>query len=227
MRIAIVGTGRMGIGLGARLVEAGHEVWMGSRDPDRGRARASEIGAAGGGSYRDVVTGADAAILAVPWTAARETLRGLGDLDGVILVDVTNPFHAMTSDWSGGEELQAVLPGAHVVKAFNTLSSAILRKPPDFDGVPPSIFVAGDDAGAVEAVSGLVACLGYEPVDAGALSSSRYLEPLAGLMTTLDRVAGGRAEHALKLLRRRRVSTRTVPVPSESPQPAVAASPRD
>ncbi|MGE5274630.1 MAG: NADPH-dependent F420 reductase [Verrucomicrobiota bacterium] len=214
MRIAVIGTGRMGAVLGARLAGAGHEVRMGSRAPDRGRARATEVGAARGGGYRDVLPGADVAILAVPWAAARETLLAFGDLDRTILVDVTNPFPETSSggsgkrsDSSGAEQLQAAAPRARLVKAFNTLSSALLRKPPDFAGTAPTIFVAGDDGAAKDAVAGLVACLGYEPVDAGALSSARYLESLAGLMITLDRLADGRTEHALELLRRPRAVT--------------------
>ena len=214
MRIAVIGTGRMGAVLGARLAAAGHEVRMGSRDPARGRARAAEVGAASGGGYRDVLPGAEVAILAVPWGAAHATLLALDDLDGTVLVDVTNPFPDTSSDGartpsdrSGAEQLQAVVPRARLVKAFNTLSSALLRKPPDFAGTVPTIFVAGDDEAAKDAVAGLVTGLGYEPVDAGALSSARYLESLAGLMITLDRLAEGRTEHALELLRRRRAGT--------------------
>lgn len=206
MRIAVLGTGRMGAALGERLAAVGHEVHMGSRDPERGRARAAELGAASGGGYRDVVETAEVAVLAVPWSAARETLLVLGDLDGTIVVDVTNPFGDRGVGGSGAEELQALVPDARVVKAFNTLSSVLLRKPPRFAETAPTIFVAGDDRAAAEVVSGLIAALGYEPVDVGPLSSSGYLEPLAGLMITLDRLAGGRTEHALKLLRRARAA---------------------
>jgi 8-hydroxy-5-deazaflavin:NADPH oxidoreductase len=216
VRIAVIGTGRMGAALAARLAAAGHEVRMGSRDPARGRVRAAEVGAAWGGDYRDVLSVADLVILAVPWEAAQGTLLALDDLDGTIVIDVTNPFpeassdgRRMPSDRSGAEQLQAVVPRARLVKAFNAISSVILRKPPGFADATPTIFVAGDDSAAKGAVASLIACLGYEPVDAGGLSSARYLESLAGLMRTLDDLAGVRTEHALKLLRRERPVTRT------------------
>jgi 8-hydroxy-5-deazaflavin:NADPH oxidoreductase len=216
VRIAVIGTGRMGAALATRLAVAGHEVRMGSRDPGRGRVRAAEVGAAWGGGYRDVLPGAEFAILAVPSQAARETLLALDDLDQTILVDVTNPFPEASSngrrppsDRSGAEQLQAVVSRARLVKAFNTLSAAILRKPPGFAGTAPTIFVAGDDCAAKDAVADLVFCLGYEPVDAGGLSSARYLESLAGLMRTLDDLADRRTQHALKLLKRERPATRT------------------
>lgn len=123
MRIAVIGTGKMGSALGAQLVRAGHEVRVGSRDAERGWRRAIEIHAAFGGGYRDAIEGADAVLLAVPWAAAWETLIVLGDLDGRILIDVTNPFVAGSSreqvqfpGSSGAEQLQALAPDARVLR---------------------------------------------------------------------------------------------------------------
>jgi predicted dinucleotide-binding enzyme len=209
VRIAVIGTGRMGSALGAQLVRAGHEVRVGSRDAERGWQKALEIHAAFGGGYRDAVDGAEAVLLAVPWSAAWETLIVLGDLEGRILIDVTNPFVAGSSKEqiqfpgsSGAEQLQSLVPDARVVKAWNTLYSEVLRRSPAFGDTPATVFVAGDDRAAREAVAGLVQDLGYEAADAGSLSAARYLEPLAGLMTSLDRASGGRREHALRLLER-------------------------
>lgn len=211
MRIAVVGTGRMGTALARQLAAAGHDVRVGSRDSERGRQKAEEIGAPFGGSSREAIDGAEAVILAVPWRAIPETLALLGDLDGAILVDPTNPFkegsatdqHVFPGS-SGGEELQAMVPQARVVKAWNHIYSGIVRRSGDFAGTAPTVFLAGDDAEAKEAVAGLVRDVGHEPADAGPLSSARHLEPLASLMTTLDSISGGR-EHALKLLTRERV----------------------
>ena len=145
MRIAVIGTGKMGSALGAQLVRAGHEVRVGSRDAERGWRRALEIHAAFGGGYRDAVEGSDAVLLAVPWAAAWETLIVLGDLDGRILIDVTNPFLAGSSKEqiqfpgsSGAEQLQALAPDARVVKAWNTLYSETIRRSPRFDGARPT-----------------------------------------------------------------------------------------
>jgi 8-hydroxy-5-deazaflavin:NADPH oxidoreductase len=226
-RIAVVGTGRMGSALALRLAAAGHEVRVGSRDRERGQRKATEVGAAFGGTCRAAAANAEIVVLAVPWEAVFETLGQLGDLDGLVLVDVTNPFkeggsseqHDLRGS-SGAEQVQAFAPEARVVKAWNHIYSAVIRRSPDFGGIAATVFVAGDDLAAKELVSGLVCDLGYDPADAGPLASSRYLEPLAALMTTLDRLSGGEFVHALKLLRRERRSR-----PSGTATQAIAAGP--
>jgi 8-hydroxy-5-deazaflavin:NADPH oxidoreductase len=209
-RLAVIGTGRMGAALARQLAAVGYEVRVGSRDPERGRSKAEEIGAAYGGTNRTAAANADAVVLAVPWEAVPATLAELGDLDGVVLVDVTNPFKEGANDEqhdlpgsSGAEQIQALVPAARVVKAWNHIYSAVIRRSPDFGGTPATVFVAGDDPAAKTLVETLVGDLGYEPADAGPLASSRYLEPLAALMTALDR-GSGEYVHALRLLRRER-----------------------
>lgn len=202
----------MGLALGRQLAAAGHDVLVGSRDPERAREKAEAIHACFGGSYGAAAAGAEAVILAVPWQAVPQTLDVLGDLAGTILIDVTNPFKEGGADEqheyagsSGAELIQEMEPQARVVKAWNHVYSAILRRPPDFGGTIATVFVAGDDSEAKEVVMGLISDIGWEPADAGPLSSARYLEPLAALMTSLDRNSGGEVLHALKLLRGERV----------------------
>ena len=222
MRIAVIGTGRMGTALGNQLVLAGHEVRVGSRDPERGRRFAALMHASFGGGYQEAAAGAPAVVLAVPWAAVWDTIVRLGELEGVIVIDVMNPFREGSDSEqqefpgsSAAEQLQALLPRASVVKAWNTTYSGVVHRSPDFDGVVASVFVASDDPEAKEAVASLVRDVGYEPVDTGPLSSARYLEPLAGLMTALDRLSGGEVEHAFKLLTRKR-----------APRPAAAQEER-
>jgi predicted dinucleotide-binding enzyme len=233
MRIAVIGTGRMGTALGARLVRAGHEVRVGSRVPDRGWATALEIHARFGGGQAEAAASAEAIVLAVPWSATWETLIVLGELSGVILIDVTNPFVAGSSKEqiqfpgsSGAEQLQLLVPEAYVVKAWNTLYSEVLRRSPDFAATVPTVFVAGDDPRARQVVAGLVQDIGYEAADAGPLAASRYLEPLAALMTSLDRASSGRTEHALKLLERPAVRARRRTPTGASPKRSTSTRPR-
>ncbi len=224
IRAAVIGTGRMGSALALQLAAAGHEVRVGSRDRERGQAKAAELGAAFGGTCRAAAANAEVVVLAVPWGAVFETLGLLGDLEGTVLVDITNPFKEGGSfeqydlrGSSGAEQIQAFAPEARVVKAWNHIYSAVIRRSPDFGGVAATVFVAGDDAEAKALVSGLVRDLGYDPADAGPLASSRYLEPLAGLMTTLDRLSGGELVHGLRLLRRARRVTAPAAVGAGAP----------
>src|SRR5687767_7869966 len=99
MKIAIVGgTGKEGRGMAARWARAGHEVHIGSRDPERARAAAGEIASlvgkpVHGSGSADVVQQADLVVLSVPYSAHRDTLLGLKQLlDGKVLVDITVPL---------------------------------------------------------------------------------------------------------------------------------------
>lgn len=178
MKIAIVGTGKMGSGF-ARALKDKHEVWLGSRDTERGKQAAAETGATGGGAYSDVVGDADVVILAVPWTSAEETIGELGDLSGKVLVDITNPYTAEglvpLEGTSTAEEVQKWADGAKVVKGWNHVYSTNLTRA-DVDGVAASVLIAGDDAGAKETVSQMARDMGFDPVDVGDLAMTRGLE---------------------------------------------------
>ena len=209
MRIAVIGTGNMGTGLGRALAAAGHEVSVGSRNPERARAVAAEIGAADGAGYGEAAEGAEAVLLAVPWWDVDETLGALGSLEGKILIDITNPYldatYSKMEEFPGSsaaEELQRKVPGARVVKAWNHVPAPVVHSSPDFDGVAATVFVCGDHGGAKQAVISLARDLGYDPVNAGPLSSARYLEALAGLVVTLGAGLGMGFDQAIALLRR-------------------------
>ena len=81
IRVAVICTGRMGTALALELTAAGHEVRIGSRDRERGRRKAAEVGAAFGGTYRTAAANAEAVILAVPWTGVVDALTQIGDVD--------------------------------------------------------------------------------------------------------------------------------------------------
>ena len=187
MRIGIVGTGGMASGFG-RLLSEKHEVWMGSRDTERGKQSADEVGAAGGGSYGDVVPEADVVILAVPWTAIEETLPQLGDLTGKVVIDITNPYVdgrlQPPEGSSTGEEIQKMLPSAKVVKGWNHVFATALTTP-EVDGLSASVMIAGDDQEAKEIVSGLARDMGFDPFDAGEMKANRALDQFLAAISGL------------------------------------------
>jgi 8-hydroxy-5-deazaflavin:NADPH oxidoreductase len=190
MKVAVIGAGGMGGGI-ARLLTSSHDVLIGSRDAGRAAEKAKELGAAGGGAYRDVAADADVVFLTVPWVAVEETLPQLGDLTGKILVDVTNPYvngglqlHTNSSD---AEEIQKRLPETHVVKGWNTVLAPVVQNGPDFAGQSASVFLAGDDDGAKSTVSSLARDMGFDPVDCGPLSGARDLERLLGVLGTIGK----------------------------------------
>ena len=183
MRIAILGTGRVGTALGTGWTNVGHTVVYGSRRP----SSATEDTHAG------AAAGADVVVLAVPFDAAVETVAAAGNLAGKIVVDATNPVGKVRS---GAELVAAAAPGARVVKAFNTMGFETMADPV-IDGRPALGLVAGDDGEAKAAVLQLAADLGFEAVDAGGLDAARMLETLAELWIHLAFRAGLRGPNAV------------------------------
>lgn len=143
MKVAVIGTGNMGTGLGRQFAAGGHEVIVGSRDPERAKAKAEEIGASGHGTYADAVAEADALLLAVNWWTIDDAISQLGDVDGKIVIDCTNPYtddtYSTPADLGGKSAAEVIaekLPGARVVKAWNHVFAQIVNSSPDFNGVP-------------------------------------------------------------------------------------------
>lgn len=208
-RVAVIGTGSVGSALGEGLGAAGHAVHYGSRDPTSDAARALGGRTPNGAVATpvDAVAGADVVILAVPYAHAVATAEALaeapGGLGDVVLVDATNPIGVAVEGAASGAELVArAVPGARVVKAFNTTGANNMRDP-DYHGVPVDLHLCGDDADAKAVVAALGRDLGFEPLDCGSLAAAAQLEHLARLWVSLARGGLGR-EIAFKLLRRER-----------------------
>ena len=185
MKVAIIGTGKMGRGF-AQALASKHEVIVGSRDEDRAAATASKFGAARGTTYADAAADADVVILTVPWEAMEETLPQLGDLKGAVVVDVSYPYkkaerEAMKGRSSTAEEIQKRLPNAKVLKGWNHVHARHLTDP-EVDGIAASVLIAGDDQTAKDTVFELARDMGFHPVDVGPLKATRELERLVGVM---------------------------------------------
>lgn len=184
MKVAIIGTGNMAAGFATELAAANFEVVIGSRDPAKAAALAEKLGSnVHGGGIAAAVKVADIVVLALPYGAVADALHVAGDLSEKVLVDITNPISAdfkslvIGHTTSAAEEIQALAPTAKVVKAFNTIFAPLLsaeaRKTQTLQ-----VFIASDDSGAKGEVSKLAKALGFEPVDAGPLSNSRFIEPI-------------------------------------------------
>jgi 8-hydroxy-5-deazaflavin:NADPH oxidoreductase len=202
MRIAIIGAGRVGMALGHGWVRAGHAVAFGVRNPAGKEVLVGRVA-----TVPEAVRGAEVVVLATPWSAAEAALRGAGSVAGKIVVDCTNPILpglaglAVGTTESAAERLAAAVPDARLVKAFNTTGSANMANP-SYGDHRLTMFLCGDDPAAKRAVAELIGDLGMEPVDAGALTAARYLEPLAMLWIHLAYRQGLGSDFALQLLRR-------------------------
>jgi len=136
----------------------------------------------------------------VPYTAEPGVAAEIRDaVAGKPVIDVANPMtpdlSGSASETSAAEELQAQLPDAHVVKAFNTIFASNQADPrPDVDG-----YVAGDDADAKREVISLVEAMGFTPVDVGSLRAARALEGMAIVNIGMNIRDGGSWTSAWKL----------------------------
>jgi NADPH-dependent F420 reductase len=179
MKIGIIGAGNIGGGLGKRWLKAGHQVMFGSRDAEKARAFAAGLGAnASGGSYADTAAFAKVVVLALPWDATEATVYDLGSLDGKIVIETTNNF-ADQVPTSTTERIMAWLPGAKVVKAFNTIFASIIASDVSDPARLPDVFLVGDDADAKKVVAQLARDAGFNSVDVGAAKNARHVENLA------------------------------------------------
>ena len=192
MRIAVVGTGHVGGALGSGWARAGHEVVFGTREPKQDEvtqllARSRERASAA--TLDNAVAQAEVIALAIPWAAVADVLGQIGPgLTGKVLIDCTNPstsFPAVDhSGGSGGEQVAKLVPGAYVVKAFNTAGFENMENP-KYGAEAATMFYAGDHAVAKKLVHDLARDLGFEPVDAGGLQQAHALEVLASFWGSL------------------------------------------
>ena len=206
MKIAIIGAGNVGRALATSMTRAGHEVVISARDPEHAGAAATATGSQVAPSSAEAAAKADVIILAIPFASAPDVAGEIRvAVVGKPVVDVTNrmsfgPDGAETDTTSSNaEELATLLPGANVVKAFNTLFASN-QADPIADGIQLDGFVAGDDAGAKGRVLDLVSSIGLNPVDVGPLARARQLEGLAFLNMALNIANSGSWQSGWKLV---------------------------
>lgn len=182
MRIAVIGTGRVGGTIAPRFAAAGHEVVYGVRDPaDPKYAGADGIALK---SMADAGAWAEVIILAIGFDAVDAALAALGPIADKIVIDPINPYDFMNNlaplipaDQSAARLLQGKTD-AIVVKALNQVGSQVMANA-STRRVKPVQFVAGDDAAAKTTVMALLTDLGFDARDAGGLDWARELEGMA------------------------------------------------
>ena len=209
MQIAILGTGAVGPALAKALSAAGHQVTIGTRDPEQTKAREQwaevDLPLA---AYQDL--DADIFINATNGSGSLPALQVVGDaLNRKVLIDASNPLDFsqgfppslfVSNTDSLAEQLQREFPETRVVKMFNTMANQVMINPGGLAD-DTTIFVAGNDADARRSAASIAADLGWTDVfDLGDLTAARCLEMYLPLWVRIFAQLG-RPEFNIKLVR--------------------------
>src|SRR4051794_12460751 len=193
MTYAIIGSGAIGTALASQFARNNIDVLVTN---SRGAAAVSELVDKLGDNIKPVsleaAVKADVVILAVPFGAVPNAVGGASDWAGRVVVDATNAidFPAFTPKDLGGrlstEIVAESVPGARVVKAFNTLPAALLAADPVKDGGRRVLFVSGNDTGANAEIAALIDRLGFAALDLGKLAEGGRLQQFGGSLTVIN-----------------------------------------
>lgn len=212
-RIGVVGSGAVGRTLAAGFASRGHEVTIGTREPERNddlQAWAARHEGVAIGHFGGAAEAGEIVVLATRGAAVEDAIAiaGRRRFAGKVVIDATNPLApdpatggpglAVGHTDSGGEIVQRALPDARVVKAFNTVNNALMVDPGLAGGRHP-MFIAGDDADAKRTVSEILDDFGWDAFDVGGIGQSRQLESLVLLWVAVGRRRGA-YDHAFTLV---------------------------
>lgn len=190
--VGTIGAGSVAQAIAAHAVAAGHRVILSnSRGPESLTDLVGGLGPdASAGTVAEAAR-ADLVLLAVGWDDVPDAVKDVPDWDGRVVIDATNQWHAGPGtevdlgDQTGSERNAALMPGARVVKAFNTLFARVTAQDPRHTDGDLIVFLTGDDADAKASVSAFVASMGFAPVDLGGVQTGRLMQvgggPLVGL----------------------------------------------
>lgn len=208
MHVGVLGTGMVGIALGTRLVEVGHDVVIGSRTPDNATGSAWAAGQperAAAGTFAAAARHGEVVFNATPGAVSLDALRAAGaeHLSGKVLIDVSNPMVGYAvpltldpiGDDSNAERIQRAFPEVRVVKSLNTMNCEVMVRPSTVPG-DHDVFMAGDDAEAKDAVRSILVDFGWPETsvrDLGDLTSARALEAYLFLWIGLRMTIGHNA----------------------------------
>jgi predicted dinucleotide-binding enzyme len=211
-RVGVIGSGQVGRALAAGFAAHGHEVTIGTRNPEENdelQAWAAQHDNVAIGHFAAAAEAGAIVVLATRGTAVEEAIQTAGPrhFAGKLVIDATNPLApdpatggpglSVGHTDSGGETVQRALPDARVVKAFNTVNNALMADPGFAERQP--MFIAGDDDGAKATVADILADFGWDAFDVGGIEQSRQLESLVLLWVAVGQRRGA-WDHAFTLV---------------------------
>ena len=196
LKIGIIGAGHIGSTLGTLWVKSGHPVMFSSRHPEELASLVQGLGdLAKASSVADAIAFGDVVFIAVPYGAYPQIGKDYGSqLSGKVVLDAGNAVAARDGEITAETKEEGIgvtsakyLPGAKIVRAFNSMSYRYFVSEANRSGDRMAIPIAGDDKDALATASTLVHDAGFDPVVIGPLARARDFQqgsPLYGLQLT-------------------------------------------
>lgn len=201
LTFGIIGAGNIGKALAKHLTQAGYRVTIGnSRGAGSLASLVAELGDNAKAGTPKEAAGQDIVILALPWAQLPATLPGLTDWKGRMVVDVSNHFISFDpfklADLGGRTSSEVVsdfVPGARIIKAFNTLPFQLLGSNPRVHEGNRVIFLSGDHEDDKKKLKEAISHMGFAPIDLGGLVAGGKLQQPDGPLSNQNLV-----KHPLK-----------------------------
>jgi 8-hydroxy-5-deazaflavin:NADPH oxidoreductase len=214
MKIGIIGSGPVGRVLAKAFLNEGHPVKLGTRNSSKEEIIKfqQQNPSVAIGSFEETATFGDLLVLATKGTVTENAIKlaGKENFSGKTVIDATNPIadappvNGVIQFFTGPneslmEKIQALLPDAKLVKAFNSVGNAIMYKPVFKEGIP-TMFIAGNDESAKKTVIELLTSFGWDTEDMGKAEAARAIEPLC-MLWCIPGFIRNQWSHAFKLLK--------------------------
>jgi len=214
MKIGIIGSGIVGQTLAKAFTNEGNNVQLGTRNTSQEEVIKfkNENANINIGTFAETATFADLIVLATAGAVTIDAiaLAGKENFNNKIVIDATNPIAKeppvngvlkFFTDYNSSllEKIQAFIPEAKIVKAFSCVGNAFFYKP-NFNGVKPTMFIAGNDLNAKKVVVDILIAFGWETEDMGTAEAARAIEPLC-ILWCLPGFTKSQWGHAFKLLK--------------------------
>src|SRR5947208_1163321 len=198
LKIGVIGSGRIGSTFGGLWAKAGHEIMFSDRDAEQAKRAAETLGArARAGSVEEAVAFGDALLIAVPYGALPAIAQQVGEkLKGKVVIDPNNPVPSRDGEMAAAAKEKgaavstaALLPGARLVRAFNSWGYQTMAREANRPAPRMAIPVAADDSQALKVGVQLVRDAGFDLVPAGSLAASKAFDlgsSVSGKVMTAD-----------------------------------------
>ena len=215
LKIGVLGSGDVGRVLASAFLKEGHPVMLGTRDPSKDQVVKWKKENSGGttGTFEETAAYGDILVLATSGSVTLSVIEMAGkeNFEEKLVIDTTNPISTdppvkgvlkfFTSlDKSLLEMIQAKIPDANVVKAFNSVGNALMYKP-DLKGIKPTMFICGNDETAKKTTTAILEVFGWEVEDMGPAEAARAIEPLC-MLWCIPGFIRNDWTHAFKLLKK-------------------------